>query len=333
MPRMMTTARLATLLLGLPLLLPQFTMAAPLITHRLSTVQADGLTTGSESDSSRAWSPIVEHDEDRGLSAGRDSRPRHGAVTRRPRNHPAHAPVLGHLGDGQSCLECGTGLLLARAWDSRQSRNRGGRERRPAGAGFRCGRRRPERFCSDPRRWSEPGSRMVAQRVFDGPSRVESGRASTVQAPAAAGVSTPAQQPAQPSSDAASASGPATNSTGKSLSAPSAATLSSSPPVPAAPSQTSSTPAAQMPAGPGPGPCRAAAPCRLPPPRRRRRHRDGSGRRLSSHELFDRALRLGGFRAQPDPQPRGDGCSPHLIIIVSSAPRRPVAQPVPWPAA
>ena len=45
MPRLMTTVRLATLLLGLPLLLPQFTMAASLITHRLSTVQADGLTT------------------------------------------------------------------------------------------------------------------------------------------------------------------------------------------------------------------------------------------------------------------------------------------------
>ena len=58
MPRMMPGARLSALPLGLSLLLPGQVAAAPLISHRLSSVQADQVAAGAGTDVSHT-SPLL----------------------------------------------------------------------------------------------------------------------------------------------------------------------------------------------------------------------------------------------------------------------------------
>lgn len=248
MPRMMTTSRLAVLLLGLSLLLSRCTMASPLITHRLSTEQNDAMTAGSESDSSRASS-----------RAGNTTKTATPPLSVTPAESAAPStispgisqpsPQSSVLSEPDSrALNSEQGSSLPETGPLGSSETRAAVNAAPPAQNVGGGR------ASIPAGGVNPPAGAVAPRVMDGLSRVESNRGSTVQTLASPVVSVPAQQPAQPSSDAAAAPRPASSSTGKSISDSNAAPLSSNQPVPLAPSLASSTPAAQMLAGPAPVP-------------------------------------------------------------------------------
>ena len=198
MPRMISTARLALSLLGFSLLLPRLSIAAPLITHRLSPMQADGMPTQGGIKASRSWyqSWIVATADV--LSAQHDSPPRRGAVFHRTCDHaPAPRSSVVSQPDGRT-LSGGARLLPNCEWNSRhQSREPGSRKRHPSTQVFDAvggGRSDP---ASIPAGGVKPPPGIIAQRLIDGTGRVDTGRASTPPAPAAAAVATPA--PATPS--------------------------------------------------------------------------------------------------------------------------------------
>ena len=258
MPRMMTTARLAFLLLGLSPLLCRSVMASPLITHRLSTVRANATTVGSGSDFSSAAAPSS--------TTTRPDAPPPGVTPAEISAPSVSSPVISPPASQSSVLSGPERRASSSGLDTElpESGPPGSTEARAAANAALPAQSVGGGPASIPARGVTPPAGMVTPRVVDGLTRVESGRGSAVQASAPAGVSTPAQQPAQPSSDAASTPGLTTSSTGKSSSPPTATAPASSQPVPAAPSPTSSAPAAQMLAGPGPGTVQGSGPVSTP---------------------------------------------------------------------
>ena len=249
MPRMMTTARLTLSLLGLSLMPPRLAIAAPLITHRLSPMQADVIPFQTGRDASHTWYQSWNVARASALrlgmtpAQGTDPSPVEPGISL-----PAAQPSAVSQSDGPNAVEDpgssasvnGTSLtspgnvVAANATSQAQVIEAAGSGRIGAAPISPVGVQSP------------PG--VVGQRVID-----STGRASVSPAPFTAPAVAPAKQTPQTSSDAANAPGSGTSSSGKGPSDPSTGTQPAGQPVTPGASPTPSTNAAQMLAGPAPG--------------------------------------------------------------------------------